>query len=1361
MQKTTRTRPTFRAALCESVECRLLFASAAASRSLAKQAFAALTSSPSDVVGYHNDLSSSGQQLAETQLTPSTVNTSQFQKQFATPVDGQVYAQPLYLSSVQITSGTQQGTHSVVYMATEHDSLYAIDSRGGNVLWKTSFLDTTNAVVNKLGAATITTVPQGDIISGDLVPEIGITSTPVIDRATGLLYLLAKTKQSFTGSSTPHYVQTLYEVNVQSGAVVRSTVIGDTGYSGGTYTYRTVDVGKGIDPYVVGTGSGAVTVGGQSRVYFNGLREFNRSGLVLNNGNVYIGFASHGDNGPYHGELLRYSTSTLALTGIINTTPNSGEGEGGIWMGGGIPAIDANGDLYVVTGNGAFDGAAIKNGSGQIIGTSGLNASGFPVNGNYGDAFLRISDDPTSTVSTQNKNGWGLKIADYFSPLNNQDLDARDGDLGSGGPMLLPASVGSAAHPNLLVGAGKDGTVYLIDRANMGHFDALTDHIVQEWGKTSTTGINGSLNTPAFYMTPGSTTQGTIYYFPGYGGDGRAYSISNAAMSNAYTSHTTDTIGQLDGTPSISANGNTNGIVWVLDRGASQLKAYLASNLATQLWTSGQAPNARDQLNGSVTKFAVPTVADGIVMVGSSGTGASGFLVVYGPPTPPTSAPAAPTNAVASAVAFNQVNITWVDNSSNEDEFDIERSDDAGAHWTQVGAVSANVVAYGDLTTLATTTYSYRVRARNTFNSVSYSAYTNVTTTTTPVAPPLGTGDGAAGAYFNDSGGQHFVGTPALSRVDSTIDFNLGGGSPGSGIGADNFSVRWTGKIQPSYSQTYTFYTQSDDGVRLSINGQTVIDNFNDHGTIENTGTIALSAGAQYAFVMEFYEAGGDAVARLSWSSASTPKQVVPRSQLYSGTAPVAPIGLAATAVSGTQINLAWQDQSANETGFAVLRKAGVGGTYATVATLNPNTTSYSDSGLSPDTKYYYRVQALNFAANSALSNESFATTPVPPLTPTGATASYITQNSLVLNWTDNSTNEDGYRILRGTPGLTFIVIAANLPPNTTNYIDVNLVPGTNYDYHIIAFNVAGYSDFAGISPSTITAAPTGLAASVANGVVSLSWTAPSYNGDSDDVTYTVYRRPASGGSYNLLADSFTATAYDDATASIGQSYQYLVTATDPGGESPASNIIMVTPVAAPTVGALVVNDGTAQRANLLSLTVTFDQPVTLAAGALTLSSTTTQPAGFPTLAWSSSNGGLSYVVTFNGPNTVNGSIADGRYRLNVNANLVHNANNTPLAADASLPFFRLAGDLDGDASVGFSDLAILAQHYGQTGQPLGNGNLNADGPGVVDFNDLVILAQQYGHVLPPEALLAAASVPAATSPPRKRETRGGTLEDL
>ncbi len=1100
------------------------------------------------VVQFHNDFSSDGVNPNETQLTVANVTPALFQKQFSTPVDGQVYAQPLYLPGVNITTGSQPGVHNVAYVATEHDSLYAIDSTGGNILWRTSFTNTSDPLVNLLGAAAMSSVPQGDVNTGDLVPEVGITSTPAIDRSAGLIYLVAKTKQTVTGAAGPHYVQTLYKVNAGSGAIVASTIIGDTIYAGGGYTYRTVNTGTGTDPFVAGTGSGAITVGTQSRVYFNALRQFNRSSLAFANGSLYVASASHGDNGPYHGWLLRYNAGSMGLTGALNTTPNGGLG--GVWMGGGVPAIDQAGDLYVMTGNGTFDG----NVSGSTV--TGLNASGFPQSANYSDCFIRITDDPYSSAVCQNTNGWGLKIADYFSPYNNQDLNNRDADLGSGAVMLLPPSAGNATHRNLAVGAGKDGTIYLLDRANMGKLTATDSGSVQKSGNSSTTGINGSLNTPAFY-------NGHLYYFPGYGGSGRAYSVSNAAFSTGYTSITPDSIGQLDGTVSISANGGTNGIAWVLDRGSSELKAYSAANLATELWTSASAAGNRDQIPGTVTKFATPTVVAGQVLVGTTGAGAAGFLAVYGPPTAPTSGPAAPSTLTAVATAFNNVILKWNDNSNNEDEFELERSGDGGATWSQIATTSANATSYTDTTTLATTAYQYRVRAHNAFNGGTQSAYSNVATVTTPQAPPTGTGDGLAAAYYNDFGsGIHLVDPPSLTRVDSTVNFVYpNGDSPAPGIGGTNFSVQWLGKIQPEFTETYTFYTESDDGVRLWVNGQLLVDDWNDHPPTEDSGTITLSAGQEYTIEMDLYQNQGGSEAQLLWESPSTLKQIVPQAQLYSGVAPIAPANLTATVTSGTQINLAWSDNSNNETGFSIERKQGAGGTYAVAATVGPNITVYSDTGLVPNTNYFYRVQATNFAANSTYSNEASATTPVPPLKPTMAVASNITTTSIHLAWQDNATNEDGYRITRVQNGATQIVVAPNLPPNTQTFTNAGLTSGNEYDYHIIAYNLAGYSDFAGTLTATLTDPPTALAAVADQQSAALSWTPPYFGGLPAHLTYNVYRGMTSGGESAIpTATGVTVPSFTDTGLTNLQTYYYKVTAVDPGGESLASTEVAVVP---------------------------------------------------------------------------------------------------------------------------------------------------------------------------------------------------------
>jgi fibronectin type 3 domain-containing protein len=991
----------------------------------------------------------------------------------------------------------------------------------------------------------------------------------------------------------------------------------------------------------------------------------------------------------------------LALTGALNATPNGGLG--GIWEAGGVLVSDAAGNIYFETGNGSFNTNASNFPNGQY----------FPADHDYGDCFVKISDDPVhNSASNQNPNGWGLQVADYFSPYNNATLNAGDTDLGSGAPLLLPDAVGSAAHPHLLIGAGKEGKIYLIDRDHMGGFNPSTDQVVQTQAYTSTTGINGSLNTPGFFLNGPGGTSGTLYYFPGYGGNGRAFSVSNGAFSSAYTSQTTDTFGQLNGTPSISANGTTNALVWVIDRGSNQLRAYDANNLGNEIWTSNSAPNSRDLLS-PVVKFSVPTVADGRVMVGTSNA-----LVVYGPPVPPTSGPAAPGNLSAAAINFQNVNLTWQDNSNNEDQFLIERSPDGSTGWTQIGTASANATTFTDSTTLATTTFYYRVRAYNSFSGGSYSAYSNIVSVTTPQAPPVGTGDGLAAAYYLDA--PHLSGTPALTRVDPTIDFDWGNGSPGPGIGTDQFSVRWTGQFKPSTTQTYTFHTISDDGVRLYVNNSLIIDNWTDHAPTDNTATMALTAGQTYNFKMEFYENGGGAVAKLHWSSPtiadtaipllnggatgqyfndstsshlsgtpvvtrvdptidsttwpnyapypavgntnfsakwtgkiqaqysetytfytesddgvqlfingqqlindwtyhapiedtgsialsagqqytievdffqgggpdlmqmlwaspSTPKQLVPQSQLYSGVAPAAPSNFAAVAASGTQLNLSWNDNSNIETGFDLQRKTGANGTYASVtaAPLLANTTSYMDTALTPGVTYYYRIRALNFAANSAFTPDYVVTTPIPPNKPADAHTTFNSTTRIDLAWTDLSDNEDGFRILRSAPGQDFVTIVT-LPANTTSYVDNGfggngLTPGTEYQYHIQAFNVAGYNDFTGTDTATLTLPPGTPSVTAGDGQVTLSWTAPSYRAtNSTLLTFNVYRATSSGGEgATPIVTDLANPNYTDTSVTNGITYYYKVTAVEVGGESapsgesaPATPTGTISPPSAPT----------------------------------------------------------------------------------------------------------------------------------------------------------------------------------------------------
>lgn len=268
-----------------------------------------------------------------------------------------------------------------------------------------------------------------------------------------------------------------------------------------------------------------------------------------------------------------------------------------------------------------------------------------------------------------------------------------------------------------------------------------------------------------------------------------------------------------------------------------------------------------DVSGGGSRSFTLPDSNDWVVYLKSSGS-------------TPVSPPAAPSGLSATTLSSSQIDLSWADNSSNETGFEIERAASSTGPWTQIATVGANVTTYSNTGLAASTTYYYRVRATNTAGD---SANSSVASATTLAGGGGGSGTGLTGEYFDSVD----LTNPVLTRLDGTVDFNWGLGSPDTSIGADTFSVRWSGQVQAQFSETYTFTTWSDDGVRLWVNGQLLIDNWTFHGVTEDSGTIPLTGGQRFAITMEFFENGYDAVARLLWSSPSTPQQVIPQSQLF------------------------------------------------------------------------------------------------------------------------------------------------------------------------------------------------------------------------------------------------------------------------------------------------------------------------------------------------------------------------------------------------------------------------------------------------------------------------------------------------
>ncbi len=511
----------------------------------------------------------------ETTLTLKNVNPTTFGKLSTTPVDGQVYAQVLIDNGVDVTVGPEPGIHTVAVVATENDSLYAIDAETGVVLWHDSFINP---------SAGITPVYISQTGVNNVQPEIGITSTPVINPANGVIYVMAHTAQ--VESNVTHFLWTLHAINISNGAealggptVVGDTIYNDLGQFSGNPSFTYVS-----GPEVPGTGSGSV----DGMVQFNAWTQDQRASLTLNDGVVYAGFA-YGGIGPYHGWLLGYSASTLKLVAVFCTTPNGDDG--GVWQSGSSVDVDSQGYMYIVTGNGIFDET--------------LNAQGFPIKGDYGDSVIKLAVDPTSSASHPNQNGWGLKVVDYFTPDDQLLLDDDDKDLGSGGITLLPTSMGSASDPNLMVAEGKLGEIYLINCDNMGKFNPNGNNVV---GEISDGGY-GEFNSAAVF--------GNDLYYIGVKDSAQVYKISNATIQELPKSHTTLKFVYPGATPMVSSNGSKNAILWAIDLGTNTLRAYSANNVRELLYSSSQAKGNRDAL-GQAVKFTVPTIDNGKVYVGTS-----------------------------------------------------------------------------------------------------------------------------------------------------------------------------------------------------------------------------------------------------------------------------------------------------------------------------------------------------------------------------------------------------------------------------------------------------------------------------------------------------------------------------------------------------------------------------------------------------------------------------------------------------------------------------------------------------------------------------------------------------------------------
>ncbi len=1143
-----------------------------------------------NVLTNHNDTTSSGVNSDEVALTPTDVTSASFGKLYATDLDGQVYAQPLVDTGVTIGGSVVDA----VFVATENDSLYAINSATGQILWQRSFLtlsDSNGILNNTLGASSISTVSPDDVGSTNISPSIGITSTPVIDSTTNLIYLVTKTKEVVDG--TTYFVQRIHAINISDGTDAAAPFL--IGTTTGTNTNNT-------PIYVYGTGDGAVTDPynntGEQVVQFNALTENQRVSLSLVNNTVYVSWASHGDNGPYHGWVVAWdvsniTTSGFQLSGVLNTCPN--DGESGIWQGGGGLVFEPDGSaFYFLTGNGTGEAP-----------TDGIN--GLPIDADYNEALVKAEPDPTTTPTDQNPNGWGLKIVSSFTPYNVAALDGADSDFGSGAPILIPNPVDiNGVETNLIIAGGKDGRIFVLNRDNLGGYNATTDAALNDvpngsGDETAPVLDSGTLNVPAYY-------DGHLYVVPGYGGSAEEFSITSTGALQL-VSQTAVQMGFEPGSPSISSDGTNNGIVWVEDRNTNELRAYSAISLNYELWNSAQAPGGADN-PGQLVKFANPTIANGQVFVGTSDQ-----LVVYGL-TPSANSASNPPVIAAVALSSSAVNLTWTDSSVAPNiaiSYLIEESTD-GVNFTQVASAPAGATSIGVGGLNSATTYFFRIQGYNSFGDSDYSNVAYATTESQSGGIDYTGGFSSSGTSLSVNGNATINGNN-LEITDGGVD-EAGSGFTNTAVDVTSFTSQFTFQLSagPNTADGFTFTLQDNaptalgygggnlgyDGIGNSVAIKFGLSDTNGQGP-DSTGfcvdgespiTIAnpidlrpsgvdlhsgdpiqvnlsyngvvlsvnefdtvTQATASQSYTVDIPGLIGGNTAYAGFTGGSGGAGCVQDIQSWSfnpggGATPNAPTGLGATPTTATSVTLNWTNNALNDTGFYLDRATNPDFTQNLVTeTIPADSTSYVDTaaGLATGSTYYYRIRAFNLVGSSGDSNVASVAIPQSPPKATNQVITGVSSNEIDMAWQDNAGHQAiGYEILRATNLGSFSVVA-NLPPtsrtapSTYTWADTTVTPGNYYEYHIVAYNSSGYNDFAGLNATTLTLAPTGITAAQGDSGTTLSWSAVSAYGA---VTYNIYRSTTLGGEGSTpLYTGITGTSFLDTTTTPGTTYYYRLTA--------------------------------------------------------------------------------------------------------------------------------------------------------------------------------------------------------------------------
>lgn len=770
------------------------------------------TATAESVLTYHNNNARTGANTKETQLTPANVNTNSFGLLRKYDVDGYVYAQPLYFSGLAIPG---KGVRNVVFVATANNSVYAFDADSdtgadGGLLWHDDLgggIDVMNR--HEFGGRYHNNVFQ------DMLPKIGITGTPVIDAVSGTLYVDAFTRtETDDGPSFHHNIHALNLAN------------------GSERPFSPVEVIASVPGTGFDSSNGIVT--------FNPRQHIQRPALTLAGGVIYVGYGSAADTDSYHGWLMGYDASNLQLltNQVFNTTPNatkaqfgSHAGEGALWMGGDGLCVDSETNLFFEVANGSFDAdPSLGNGV------------------NYGDSFMKLSTS-----------GNRLAVADFFTPFNEKKMQAADADFGSGGPLLLPDEVGSAAHPYLIVGGDKSSNLYLADRDNMGRYNPTNNHqLVQQ-----------------VYADVGSVFSTPVYfdfhlYYQGVGGVMKVFSISNGCLNPQPDSATKTSFSGFGTTPSVSANGRRNGIAWTIQsdgavRGQPAiLHAYNATNLAEELYNSSQLP-ARDG-PGNAVKMVVPTIADGKVFVGAQSN-----LAIFGngvflraPVISPSGGNFIYATNVTLADAELGANIYYTLDGSKPTEKSIRYA----GPFVLTNSAHIKVIA---------------IKSGAVNSAVASADFVNTSA--------HGGGVGLLGKYWanirsEDFTNETFAATPNMIRTNAAVDFDWSKNSPEALVERTNLMVRWAGSLQAQAGGTYELEVIAAGAVQLWVNGVLIIEERNAlSSATTNQGSVKLKAQQFYNVQLNCFQENVGAV-RLLWRRPSAEFTTIPQAQLYPFTNP-------------------------------------------------------------------------------------------------------------------------------------------------------------------------------------------------------------------------------------------------------------------------------------------------------------------------------------------------------------------------------------------------------------------------------------------------------------------------------------------